>query len=229
MAERVAAYMRCTGSPAEYLSFAHSVWGHQEQPYGDVNFAIFEALLRLEASGSDAARIRMVASALLGGRVKILGQAECAAVAPLLILRFGDRRSLPLLKKCFDGRLSSISQEIARASAIVYGSYGMQQFEEVREAAGRMLRNPLARVIRMIEAIKSYDEVPKRWNARFNPHYDSVAGHQFVDMRSLLAVRLLALNRRPKILEWLKSRKEQFLKTSITQYDKRLLDHLLEV
>jgi hypothetical protein len=67
MAERVAAYMRCTGTPAEYLAFAHSVWGHEEQPYGDVNFAIFQELLRLEASGADAVRIRTLASALLGG------------------------------------------------------------------------------------------------------------------------------------------------------------------
>lgn len=229
LAERIAAYMRCTGTPSEYLAFARSVWGHEEQPYGDVNFAVFEALLRLEALGEDVATIRRLASALLSGKVRILGQAECTAVAPLLILRFGDRRSLPRLKKCFDGQFGSVPQDLVRASAIVYASYGLQEFEEVREAAGRMLQNPLARVIRMIEAIKSYDTVPQRWNARFNLHYDSVAGYFFVDMRSLLAARLLALNRRTEVLKWLKSRKEQFLKVSITPFDKDLLDRLLEL
>lgn len=229
LSQRIAAYMRCTGSPAEFLAFAQSVWGHEEQPYGGVNYAIFEAMLRVEAEGVIAAKIRLLASVLLAGKLDIPGYPVCSTVAPLLILRFGDRRSLPRLRKCFSEDPARLGPDTVRASAIAYASYGLQEYEEVREAAGRMLRNPLAWIIRMIDAIRLYKDVPERWKVRFTCHYDPVAGNDFADMRGLLSARLLALNGRPNVLAWLKTRKEEFSKKSLTDYDRELLDRLLNV
>ncbi len=79
----------------------------------------------------------------------------------------------------------------------------------------------------MIEGIQTYESVPIRWKARLRVRQDSVSGRQFVDMRSLLAVRLLALNSSPVVQTWIKERKDELLKESISDYDKALLNQLL--
>ncbi len=224
LAGRISDYIRCTGSVSEYLDFAKAVWGHEEQPYADVNVAMLEGMLRLEAVGSERSQIRTISVSFLRRRVKILGELDCAAIAPLLILRFGDRRSLPLLRECFEKKCDKYPPDVVRATAIVYASYGVHEFEIVQKAAGKLLRNPFATLIRMVEGIKAYKDVPNRWKERFKPHYDSMLERNFIDMRSLLAGRLLALNNRPQIQLWLKDRKAEFLKCSISLYDQTLLD-----
>jgi hypothetical protein len=184
-------------------------------------------LLRLEASVPEASKIRQIASWLLEGRLKIVGATECSTLAPLLILRFGDRRSLPLLRKVFEEEMEIFTPDTVRACAIVYASFGSSEFDSVHKAAGRMMRNPLANLVKMVEGIMAYREVPDRWKARFQLHWDSVRGQKFVDMRGLIAARLLALNDRPAVREWLKTRKEEFLKADISAYDRILLDRLL--
>ena len=57
--------------------------------------------------------------------------------------------------------------------------------------------------------------------------YDSVTGKPFVDMRSLLAVKLLSLNTKPKVLSWISERKAEFVSKGISDFDKNLLDRLL--
>ena len=46
--DRIADYVRVTGTAAEYLAFLHNLWGHPEQVYPDVNQILAEGLLRLE-------------------------------------------------------------------------------------------------------------------------------------------------------------------------------------
>lgn len=227
LTSRIADYMRCTGTAQEYFVFAQSVWGHPEQPYPDVNFKVMEGLLRLEPSPSEVSKIRLISSLLLSGRLKIVGAEECSALAPLLILRFGDRRSLPLLQRVFEEELEIFRPETVRACAIVYSSFGLREFDTVHKAAGKMLRNPLPDMVKMVEGIMKYIIVPDRWKVRFQLHVDSVAGKKFVDMHGLLAARLLALNDRPVVRGWIKTRKKEFLKADISSYDKRLLDRLL--
>ena len=67
-----------------------------------------------------------------------MGGEPCAAVAPLLVLRFGDRKSLPLLRRCFDGRGDKVPERTARSAAVVYASYGVDKFRDVRRAAARL-------------------------------------------------------------------------------------------
>jgi hypothetical protein len=229
LASRIADYMRCTGTSQEYFTFAQTVWGHPEQPYPDVNFKVMEGLLRLEAASSEAPKIRSIASSLLSGTLKVVGAVECSALAPLLILRFGDRRSLPLLRKVFENEEDTLTSDTVRACAIVYASFGQSEFDIVRKAAGRMLKNPLANMVKMVEGIMAYIEVPERWKLRFQLHYDSVEGRLFVDVRGLLAARLLALNNRPAIRDWLKNRREDFLKKDISTYDQALLARFLPI
>lgn len=227
LARRISEYMRCSGGVMEYLAFIRLTWSHDEQLYPDVNLILTESLLRLEAKGIETARIRKLASNLLGGKPKILGHEGCAAVAPLILLRFGDRRSLPRLRSCFEKRLDSLPSAVIRAASIVYASYGMEEFRVVRKTAARLLRNPIADMIRLIERVRAYEEVPGSYKARLSIRFDSVGNHQYIDMRSVLAARLLVLNRRAKVRDWLRSKKREFLGSSISPYDKGVVNPLL--
>ncbi len=226
-ADRVCGYMRCSGNVTEYLAWFHLVTGHAEQIYPDVNVALVESLLRLEPDQAETASIRVIASSFLSGKNRLPGAADCMALAPLLILRFGDRRSLPLLRRCFADQKSPPSAHLLRAAAIVYSSYGGTEFGEVRRAASRLLRNHLADVVRLIERIREYTDVPIRYRTRLELRYDAVAGASFLDMRALLTVRLLHLSRAPKVVKWVADWKAKTLSAAISQYDHDLLKRLL--
>ena len=155
------------------------------------------------------------------------GRKECTAVAPLLVLRFGDRRTARTLHTCFQLELEQQQIELAKACALTYASYGSLEFETVRKAASRLLRNPLSEIVRMVERIKSYPDVPGRLKARIDISPDTITGKPFVDMRSMLTARLLALNSKPAIHAWLRAKKKKLLKSKISAFDKRLVKKLL--
>jgi hypothetical protein len=212
--------MRCTGTIAEYLEFVNTVLGHQEQVYADVNLVIFESLLRLEAMGDEAAEIRRLATWVLKRERNMTGLEDCAAIAPLLVLRFGDRRSLPLLKRILEDAERVQPATVVRAAAITYASFGVAEFREVRKSAARLLRNHLSETIRFIEEVRRYSEAPNRFKARLRLGWDAVAGIKFLDMRILLMARLLMLNDGPAVRTWVSDWKTNLLKESISEFDR---------
>ena len=228
LTERVCAYMRCSGTASEYFNWTVSVMNHDEQIYPDVNVNLIESLLRLEPSRFVSSRIRSLAARLLTGQAIETGKSECKALAPLLVLRFADRRSLALLRRCFEDDKSYISTPLRRSTAVVYSSYGAQEFKIVRRAASRLLRNDLAEVVRLIERIRAYTEVPVRYSARLKLRYDAVADKQFVDTRALLTVRLLRLSKNPRVLKWVSDWKAQMLNARISSFDRRAIRRLLK-
>jgi len=109
--QRISDYIRCTGSGREHLVFVEKVINHREQLYASVNLALIEGLLRLEVTGEDAKRIRQFSTKLLNGDAQVKGMKgyeECASIAPLLLLRFGDRRSLPTFESCLHRKFDRI-------------------------------------------------------------------------------------------------------------------------
>jgi hypothetical protein len=227
LAERVCDYTRCSGTVLEYLKWADLLGLQEEQIYPNVNVALTESLLRLEADRVESSKIRSRAGRFLSGKSKILGAAECRAVAPLLVLRFGDKRSLPLLKRCFDSDKPTASAQLLRAAAVVYSSYGDKEFAEVRRSASRLMSNHLADVVRLVERIRKYSDVPVRYKARLKPRYDSVSGRPYLDMRALLTVRLLHLAKAPRVIKWVADWKADVLRQSISAYDRRLVNRLV--
>lgn len=227
LAERVCDYMRCSGNVSEYLRWAVSLMQNEEQVYADVNSTVTESFLRLEANKSESRNVRSLAAAFLSERSNLPGKLECKALAPLLILRFGDRRSLPTLKRCFDNDKTRISAPLLRAAAVVYASYGDAEFRMVRRSAGRLRSNHLADVVRLIERIRGSKEVPVRYKARLRLRYDPVAGTQYVDVRALLTVRLLRLSRAPQVIQWVADWKANVLTQPISVYDSQLVKRLL--
>jgi hypothetical protein len=227
LAERICDYMRCTGTIGEYLQFANAILSHPEQVYADVSVAIVESLLRIEAAGKDAVEIRRLASSLLKRERSMPGSEDCAAIAPLLILRFGDRRSLPLLKRTVEDTHRVQPAAVVRAAAITYASFGVGEFRTVRATAAKLLRNHLSETVRFLEEIQNYQEVPNRYKARLRLGWDAVAGLRFFDMRVLLMARLLMLNDRRAIRVWIRDLKDTALRDSLSSFDQRLILHWL--
>jgi len=89
------------------------------------------------------------------------------------------------------------------------------------------MRNHLADVVRLVERIRKYGDVPVRYKARLRPRYDSVARTQYVDMRALLTVRLLRLARAPRVTRWVSDWKTNVLTQPISAYDRWLVNRLL--
>ena len=201
--------------------------GNDEQIYPDVDVALAEGMLRLEPNKFDARRIRTLATDFLTAKSGTMGAAECKVLAPLLILRFGDRRSLPLLRRCFDDETMLVSAPLLRAGAVTYASYGDSEFARVRRSASRLLRNHLADVVKLIDRIRRYTDVPIRYKARLKPQFDPVARKLYVDMRSLLTVRLLKLSKAPRVIRWVSDWEASVLTKPVSAYDRALLKRLL--
>jgi hypothetical protein len=131
-----------------------------------VNRVIIESLRRLEPSSRDVTLLRQLGVKLLKRQLPIAGADDCAVIAPLLILRFGDRRSLPLLKRMLDNLDRVVAPAVVRSCAIAYSSFGLESYRAVRKSAGKLLRNHLSQTVRFLEEIRLYREVPDLYKAR---------------------------------------------------------------
>ena len=227
LALRIADYMRATGSSAQFVDFAEQLWQHGEQVYPDVNITLFESFLRLEPLPKTQSRIRKIARDALRTKTKFASLYATSAIAPLVILRFGDARSLPLLASTFTNNPDELPPQTVRAAAIVYASFGPKQFAFVKRAASRILRHTLTDLVRFLDAVASYRDVPDRFKARINTRFDAITARTYFDMRSVVALRLLALSNAPRVQQWVAATKAALLKERLTAYDKRLIARLV--
>lgn len=225
---RVADYYRYTGSSREYLVFVEKLMVHPEQIYPDVNVALTESLLRLEPSKTDLPRIRKVTRSLIRRDRALPGTFDCAAIAALFALRFGDEPVRGLLKRCFKEDKQAASRQLVRAAAFVYASESPKAYNEVREVASTVLRNHLSTLVRLIAEIRQYKSVPDRYLRRLSPSFDSVAGTKFVDMRVILIARLLLLSPEQAVHDWVSNWRDKMLAEAISDYDRQLLRSLLK-
>ena len=222
LATRIAHYIAATGSASQYVDFAHSVWSEEEQVYADVNVAFAEGLLRVEAKGREVAAIRRTARDLFRCRRRFPGSEACAAIAPLLILRFGDRRSLPTLRRAI-ASLATLHPAVGKAAAVVYASYGQQEYSEVVAAASKLRDNYLSDVLSMLAVALTYQSVPNRFLTRRDTVFDPISGGARVDVRRLLVLRLLHLNRQVAVRRWLDETEVWMLQQKVSTFDKDLV------
>ncbi len=227
LTDRVADYMRVTSSAEKYLEFVLRLWGHEEQIYPDVNQVLAEGLLKVEPNPAEAGKIRKIASELLSGKIKVAGWQRCAVIAPLLILRFGDKRSLKLMKRLVSTLDKIPHPAIAKAVVAVYVSYGHVEYQEVVDAASRLRDNYLAHFLRTLDLSFQYKTVPERFKIRREPVYDTVAGMKRVDMRKLLVLRLLRLNEDKNVKKWVRNTRDWMNKQDVSAFDKKLIARLL--
>ena len=227
LADRIADYMRCSGSVKEYLRFVQRILVHKEQVYEDVEFILIESLLRLGVTGSQASFLSGLGLDVLDDVISARKNSFFASPGCLLVLRFGGRRSKRRLRRFFRERKMSKHGQLIRASATAYSTYGLDEFAEVRRAAAFLLNNPLGLMVRMTKRIQSLEQVPNRFKARLNLRHDSVAGRAYLDMRTYVAGRLLRLNKRKAIHDWLRQWAKQIAKKRISRFDRKLLKRLI--
>jgi hypothetical protein len=226
LTQRIADYMRSSGSSVDYLKFVRAVLSHKEQVHEDVELILIESLLRLEVGGTNARFILDLAINLTkeidaGKRIFTFAGPAC-----LLIVRFGKPHSKKHLRRCFKERSSPNPSQLTRASAIAYASYGRKEFGEVKRAASMLLSNPLALLVRMVKRLQEIEGVPDRFKSRLSLRVDSVRGLHYVDMRTFIAARLLTLNQRKSVRAWIKAWVAQSKSQKISFFDKKLLDRL---
>jgi hypothetical protein len=226
LAERISDYVRCSGRVAEYMDFVTAVQNHKEQIHDDVELIMIESLLRLETSGRRAKSILALAERMVREVTEQRRSPIFAAPACLLILRFGDRRRISCLRRSFQGSGGVPTTQSVRAAAIVYASYGRKQFNLVTKAAA-LLINPLAHIVKLVRRVMKFQETPNRYKARLSLRRDSVRGKHYIDMRTVLAASLLALNRRNLVRLWLKTWVNTVTTRKISAFDKKLLVRLL--
>lgn len=227
LTDRVADYMRVTSTATEYLNFVLRLWKHEEQVYPDINQILTESLLKLEPGADEARAIRQIASALLSGEYSMPGWQHCAALAPLLILRYGDRRSLRLLKRFVNNLEDVPHPAIAKAVVAVYVSYGPDKYQEAVKAASRLQDNHLGHFLRMLAVSTQYEIVPDRFRIRRDPVYDPVAGKKRIDTRKLLVLRFLLLNEGRAVKKWIRDTSQWMIKQEVSDFDKQLVAKLL--
>lgn len=226
LSERIADYMRCSGSPREYLTFIRRILSHREQVHEDVEFTLVESLLRLEVRNSQAKFLSDLALSVLNDVVSSKKNSFFANPGCLLLLRFGGRRGRRLLRRFFRERTTAKHAQLIRASAIAYSTYGSSEFAEVRKTAALLLNNPLALMVRMVRRVQGLESVPDRFKARLTLRRDSVAGKEYLDMRTFVAARLLKLNKRRAIKDWLRQWANGAKRRRISRFDRNLIERL---
>ena len=202
------------------------VWTSPNQVYADVNRVLVGSLLRLEPNEADRKRLRRISSDLFAGKLNIHGCGHCQDIAPLLLLRFGDGRSLPSLRRIVNKKDAKQRWPLVRASAFVLAGYSRDDYHTVRKAAGALHDNQLATLVQLVKRIQKYDEVPGRFHQRLIIRFDSVAGQRHIDMQCIASARLLGLCNRKKVKEWLSNKKASLLKEDLSTYDKAIIKRL---
>ena len=221
-------YMRSSGTVSEYLNWGKTLMHHEEQIYPDVNVGLTESLLRLEPESLEEKKILELADRLLSKTTNIPGASECQALAPLIIFRFGDRRSPSLLQRFFEGEHNQVSASVVRSVAAVCSSYGIKEFGIIGRSRNSSVRLHSADIVKLISTICRYTDVPYRFNGRLRLRNDLMSGRQYVDTRSLLTLRLFMLSRAPRVVNWVSDWKAKALAKPISVYDRLLIKRFLK-
>lgn len=59
------------------------------------------------------------------------------------------------------------------------------------------------------------------------PRFDALTARSYLDMRGVIALRLLALSRAPRVRAWVKAKKAGLLKEPLSAFDKRMIQRLI--
>lgn len=226
LVDRVADYVRYVCSADEVVTFVAGLLGDPEQVYPDVNFQLIESLLKLSPDATTAKRLCKFATAILNDATSFPGAREAKALAPILILRYGDKRNLRVLATKLERESESLAADVTRALCAVVGGGGTSGFAIVRNCASRLLRNHLSEFVKLVGRIKRFDKVPGRFKSRVELGKDSITGSEFIDMRSLLAARILGLSNHAAVKAWLAATKTKLLASGISDFDRRLVARL---
>jgi hypothetical protein len=226
LVDRITDYMRYVGTPSECIDFVSSLLDDEEQVYPDVNYRLIEALLKLEPATRETERLKKLAQAILNHDINFTGMEDCKVLAPLLLLRYGDRRNIKGMAAKLRSQGDAMPANLCRSLCAVVAGDGNPGFTEVQSTASRLLRNHISDFVKLVIRIKRLTSVPGRFKARVTTSRDSITGAKFMDMRSYLAVRILALCPHKLVQGWIAARKKELFKEPLSAFDKKLINKL---
>lgn len=223
LVDRVADYIRYVSNADEVVMFVEDLLSDAEQVYPDVNYQLIECLLKLFPDKTTAKQICRVGAKILNGELSFPGALEAKVLAPLLVLRYGDKRNVRSLITILERDAEKLSPNMTRALCAVVGGCGTQGFAVVQDTASRLLRNHLSEFVKLVVRIKVFTTVPGRFKSRVALGRDSITGSPFIDMRALLAARILGLCNHKEIHKWLADTKKKLLLSDIMEFDRKLI------
>ena len=194
MAGRAAEYLRTVCLPAEFISRALDVIKDERIVYPDVTRVFTDEILKIDTlavTGTDRRRLRHLARRALGRNT---GDNIPSEMGALLLMKFGDRRSVPSLWKALS---SSPRSRDARGIALVLASFGVKYCNRVLQLDTSIMGTGLFSSVRLLERVCS-DPIPDRVKGRMQLRCDSLSGTYHLDTRVLLIAVLYALNPRSK-------------------------------
>jgi hypothetical protein len=223
LTDRIADYMRYVSTPSQCFNFVTALLQNQEQVYSDINYRLIESLLKLEPQATVSRGLRRLAQRIMKNDIDFPGIEDCKALAPLLLLRYGDRRNIRGLAGKLSTETERLDPALTRALCAVVSSTGSVGFRVVERTASRLLRNNLSEFVRLVGRIRKFKAVPGRFKARIAISKDSITGAKYIDMRSYLAARILGLSTNRAVLNWLRSRKAELLDEEISRFERVLI------
>lgn len=226
LVERITDYLRYVSDVNTAISFVETLLADEEQIYPDVNYQLIESLLKLSPERSAALRLSHFGLELLKMTVEFPGAAEARALAPLLILRYGDGRSVRGLFTHLKRHGETLPQDVTRALCAVVGGCKRNGFRTVQDVASTLLRNHLSEFVKLIVRVREFKTVPGRFKDRVKLRRDSITGAPFVDMRAILAARILGLSEHKAVRDWLAVTKVTQQAARISPFEIGLLEKL---
>ena len=226
LTDRIADYVRYVTSPSRCLNFVMSLLENDEQVYPDINYRLIESLLKIEPQTQVAKRLQRFAQKIMRNELEFPGREDCKVLAPLLLLRYGDKRNIRGLAGKLSKQTERLDPGLTRALCAVVSSVGSAGFRVVERTASRLLRNNLSEFVRLVARIRKFEVVPGRFKARITISKDSITGAKYIDMRSYLAARILGLSTNRAIANWLRAKKAELLAEDISAFERELLRKL---
>lgn len=226
LVDRASDYLRYVLPASDVVDIVEEIIGDAEQVYPDVNYQLIESLLKLSPDVATSKRICLIGSEILNEIRNFPGSKECKALAPLVILRFGDGRNLRGLFSRLKRDAEVLPSDVTRSLCAVVGGSETAGFNVVRDTASKLLRNHLSEFVKLVARIKQFSSVPGRFKARVSLSRDSITQAEFIDMRALLAARILGLCPHIDVVTWLTDTRMTHLQATITAFDKRLIARL---
>lgn len=226
LVDRVSDYLRYVSEPDEVVDFVEDLLSDKEQIYPDVNYQLIESLLKLSPDKSTEKRLRKLGKDILDQKLRFPGDATARALAPLLILRYGDGRSVRALFTMLQRHSENLPQDTTRAVCAVIGGCKKAGFEVVKDTASRLLRNHLSEFVKLVTRVKELESVPGRFKTRVALSKDSITGAVYLDMRAVLSARILGLCTHKTVSDWLADSKKKMKASGLSAYDAQLVEKL---
>jgi Reverse transcriptase (RNA-dependent DNA polymerase) len=211
LCERALQYHRISSSAVEHIKLITSLLADDRLFGDDLVQMCLESLLTTEASGHDAVELRRLASELLSSRHPRSRHKICLSIAPLILFRFGDKRSLTSLKKHLHMHWESMPPIYRRSCAAVYVAMGGKaKLTEVTKLVAEKRAIDMSVFCYTLDAILSRSDVHKRMKERMQLRNAFASGVKTFDTRKTLQLRLISLNRNMQVQQWVNNKLKSF-------------------